>query len=95
MGANKEMEDYLISWFWEKEARDTGFDVWTHSKFPGRKYTIGGAYEKMKRIEPSAEPVLTVSYDDPDGARKLNDFFEAQGIGLRFKTVVKKDEKEI
>lgn len=86
----QEMEEYLVSWYWEKEAHpDRGFDVWFHHKFPRYKYKLEAAYRKMKSVEPSMEPVLTVQKNDPDGARKLNEFFEARGIGLRFKTVVK------
>lgn len=82
----EEMEDYLVSWGWEKEAGLAGFDVWRHAKFKDRKYTLIGAYKKMSCIEPSEEHVLTVQKNDPDRARKVNEFFESQGIGLRVKT---------
>lgn len=75
------MEDYLQSCHWKKEAHPEGFDVWTHHKFPRSKYKLEAAYMKMKSVMKRVlQQALVIQKDDPDGERKLKEFFDSKGF---------------
>jgi len=83
MDANdQEKHAYLTEWGWRTEEHQAGFTVYFHTRFPGTKYRIGKAYEKMKANEPSMEPVLTVQKDDPEAAEKIRALMDSYGIPL-------------
>jgi hypothetical protein len=74
-------EEYLKEWGWQSEPYNTEFDVWTHKRFPGSKYKLNRAFDKMKEVEEkSSTPVLIVQHDDPSAKEKVQDFLWKAGI---------------
>lgn len=71
---DKEKRNYLLQWYWTEESHPDGFKVYSHDRFPGRKYRLNRACEVMKENEPSTEPIMTISKDDPNGVEKLKEF---------------------
>ncbi len=79
---DQEKHTYLEEWGWQTEEHPAGFTVYFHTRFPGFKYKLEKAYEKMKANEPSMEPVLTIQKGDPEGAAKLRALMGEYGIPL-------------
>lgn len=78
--SDQEKHDYLTRWHWETEQHPDGFLIYSHRRFPGVKYKLNSAYQKMKENQPSLEPVLVIQNDDPNGIDKLKNFMKENGI---------------